>query len=136
MICSILLSIVPEISIEISQSVEGSVIGLPHTLICTAIVVTGVSPSLVKVDWNGSSLLESPRVAIFDQTSTGSQNRLKFGRTVTFSPLLAHDVGEYICSVKVTGFDRIGSSESVIVMANGNCIRTKLIYVYTKFTPK
>ena len=113
--------IVPEISIDISQSVEGSVIGLPHTLICTAIVVTGVSPSLVRVDWNGStSLLESPRVAIFDQTSSGSQYRLKFGRTVTFSPLLGHDVGEYICSVKVTGFDRIGSSESVIVMANGN----------------
>ena len=125
--------IVPKISIDISQSVEGSVIGLPHTLICTAIVVTGVSPSLVRVDWNGStSLLESPRVAIFDQTSSGSQYRLKFGRTVTFSPLLGHDVGKYICSVKVTGFDRIGSSESVIVMANGNYI----INECTKFVPR
>ena len=128
----ILPFIVPEISIDISQSVEGSIVGLPHTLICTAIVVIGVSPSLVKVDWNGStSLLESPRVAIFDQTSTGSQYRLKFGRTVTFSPLLAHDAGEYICSVKVTGFERIRSSESVTVMANGN-YKNK-INVCTKF---
>ena len=98
-------------------------------------MVTGVSPSLVKVDWNGStSLLESPRVAIFDQTSTGSQYRLKFGRTLTFSPLLGHDVGEYICYVKVTGFDRIRSSESVIVMANGNY--KNIINVCTKFTSK
>ena len=106
--------------IDISQSVEGSVIGLPHTLICTAIVVTGVSPSLVKVEWSGSTTLsESPRVAIFNQSVTGSQHRLKFGRTVTFSPLLSHDMGEYTCSLMVTGFDRIGNSESVIVMANG-----------------
>ena len=112
--------IVPDISIDISQSVEGSVIGLPHTLVCTVTVVFGVSPSLVKVDWKGSSsLLEIPRVAIFDQTSTKSHNRLKFGRTVTFLPLLDYDVGEYICSVMVTGFDRIDNSENVIVMANG-----------------
>ena len=112
--------IVPDISIDISQSVEGSVIGLPHTLNCTVTVVIGVSPSLVKVDWKGSSSLsELPRVAIFDQTSTKSHNRLKFGRTVTFSPLLDYDVGEYICSVMVTGFDRIGNSENVIVVANG-----------------
>ena len=112
--------LVPEISIDISHSVEGSVIGLPHTLICTAIVVYGVSPSLVKVEWSGStSLSELPRVAIFNQTTGRSHHRLKFGRTVTFSPLLGHDVGEYICSVMVTGFDRIGSSENVMVMANG-----------------
>ena len=106
--------------IDISQSVDGSIIGLPHSLMCTAIVVVGVSPSLVKVEWSGStSLSESPRVSIFNQSSTGSQHRLKFGRTVTFSPLLVHDIGEYICSVTVTSFDKIGDSESVMVMANG-----------------
>ena len=112
--------LVPEISIDISQSTEGSIIGLPHTLICTATVVIGVSPSLVKVDWKGSSSLsESPRVVIFDQTSAKSHHRLKFARTVTFSPLLGHDVGEYICSLVVTGFDRIGKSDNQIIMANG-----------------
>ena len=112
--------LVPEILIDISQSVEGSIIGLPHTLICTAIVVIGVSPSIVKIEWSGStSLSESPRVAIFNQSSTGSQHRLKFGRTVTFSPLLSHDIGEYTCSVTVTTFDRIGDSQSVMVMAYG-----------------
>ena len=112
--------LVPGVSIDISQSVEGSVIGLPHTLICTVIVVTGVSPSLVKVDWTGStSLLELPRVAIFDQTSSRSPHKLKFGRAVTFSPLLGHDVGEYACSVIVTGFNSVGDSKNVTVMANG-----------------
>ena len=83
-------------------------------------MVIGVSPSLVKVEWSGhTSLSESPRISIFNQSSTGSQHRLKFGRTVTFSPLLDHDIGEYICSVTVTSFDRIGDSESVMVMANG-----------------
>ena len=116
--------LVPEILIDISQSVEGSIIGLPHTLICTAIVVIGVSPSLVEVEWSGStSLSESPRVTIFHQSSTGSQHRLKFGRTVTFSPLLGHDIGEYTCSVTVTAFDRIGDSESVMVMANGTYVK-------------
>jgi len=115
-----LLPIVPRIFIDISQSVEGSVIGLTHTLICTAIVVTGVSPSLVKVNWSGTtSLSESPRVIVFDQTYTGSQYRLRFGKALTFSPLLGHDAGEYTCSVMVTGFDRVGNSKSVMVMANG-----------------
>ena len=83
-------------------------------------MVIGVSPSIVKVEWSGSTALsESPRVSIFNQSSTGSQNRLKFGRTVTFSPLLGHDIGEYTCSVTVTAFDRIADSASVMVMANG-----------------
>ena len=112
--------LVPEILIDISQSVEGSIIGLPHTLICTAIVVFGVSPSLVRVEWSGNtSLSESPRVSIFDQTNGRSQHRWKFDRTLTFSPLLGHDIGEYTCSVMVTGFNRIGNSGSVVVMANG-----------------
>ena len=106
--------------IDISQSVEGSVIGLPHTLVCTAIVVAGVSPPLVKIEWIGdTSLSESPRVTVFNQTSSGSQRRLKFARTVAFSPLLGHDIGEYTCVVTVTGFERSGNSESVIVMTNG-----------------
>ena len=116
----LLYFLVPKILIDISQSVEGSIVGLPHTLICTAIIAHGVSPSLVKVDWKGStSLLGSSRVAIFNQTIARSHHKLKFGRTITFSPLLAHDAGEYICSVTVTGFDEIGISGSVIVAANG-----------------
>ena len=112
--------LVPEISIDVSQSIEGSVIGLPHSLICTVTVVVGVSPSLVKIDWTGnSSLSESPRVTIFDQTTTRSHDRLILERIVTFSPLLDLDIGEYTCSVMVTGFDGIGNLESAIVMANG-----------------
>ena len=115
--------LVPKILIDLSQSVEGSVIGLPHTLICTAIVVIGVSPSLVRVDWTGStSLLDSPRVAIFNQTGTKSLYRLKFESTVTFSPLLDHDIGNYICSVMVAGFDGVEISQSVEVIANGKKI--------------
>jgi len=111
---------VSRILINISQSVEGSIIGLPHTLICTVIVANGVSPSLVKVNWSGTtSLSESPRVVTFDQTYTGSQYKLRFGKALTFSPLLSHDIGEYTCSVKVTGFDRVGNSESAMVIANG-----------------
>ena len=111
--------LVPEILISISQSVEGSIIGLPHTLMCTAIVVVGVSPSLVRVEWSGStSLSESPRVFTFNQTKTELHDTLYFGRTVVFSPLLDHDMGEYICSVMVTGFDQTENSENVMVTAN------------------
>ena len=45
---------------------------------------------------------------------------------MTFTPLLGHDVGEYICSVMVTGFKRIENSKSVMVMVNG------MSYVCTK----
>ena len=113
--------LVPDISIDISQSVEGSVIGLPHTLICIVATVVGVSPSLVKIDWTGnSSLSESPRVSIFEQTTTRSHDALILERIVAFSPLLYHDIGEYRCSVTVTGFDSVGRLESAIIMANGN----------------
>ena len=112
--------LVPEILIDISQSVEGSIIGLPHTVVCTATVVFGVSPSLVSVEWSGSSsLLEPSRISVFDQASSRSQDRLKFTRTVTFSPLLGHDIGEYTCSVTVTGFDSVSISDNVTVVTNG-----------------
>ena len=117
--------LVPKVLIDVSQSVEGSIIGLPHTLVCTAIVVVGVSPPLVKIEWIGnSSLSESPRVIIFNQTNTRSQHRLKFARTVSFSPLLGHDIGEYTCSVTVAGFDRSGNSENVMVITNGKYMRS------------
>ena len=107
-------------SIEISQSTEGSVIGLSHTLICTVATAVGVSPSLVKIDWSrNSSLSESPRVTIFDQTTTRSHDTLILKRIVAFSPLLYHDIGEYTCSVMVTGFDGVGNLESAMIMANG-----------------
>ena len=112
--------LVPKIPIDISQSVEGSIIGLPHTLVCTATVVVGVSPSLVTTEWSGgTSLSESPRVSMFDQASSKSQHRLKFSRTVTFSPLLGHDIGEYTCSVTVTGFDGVDITENITVTTNG-----------------
>ena len=70
----------------------------------------------------------SPRVSIFQQTNGRSQHRWKFDRTLTFSPLLGHDIGEYTCSIAVTGFDRIGNSENVVVMANGmNVLCTSMI---------
>ena len=126
--------LVPQILIDISQSVEGSVVGLPHTLICTATVVIGVSPSLVKVGWSGSSSLsESPRVTIFNQTYTGSQFKLIFGRTVTFSPLLNYDNGEYTCSVIVTGFHGNGNSQNVMVMADGKmCVVILIVHIILK----
>ena len=56
---------------------------------------------------------------MFDQASSKSQHRLKFSRTVTFSPLLGQDAGEYTCSMTVTGFDSVDITENVTVMTNG-----------------
>lgn len=125
-------SLVPEIMIDISQSVDGSIIGLPHSLMCTVTIVVGVSPSLVKVQWSGSaSLSESQRVSVLNQTSTESYDILNFTRTVEFSPLLGRDIGEYICSVIVTDFNQTGNSDYVMVMTNGKYyIDTKTIHVH------
>ena len=89
-----------------------------HTLICTVTVVSGVSSSLVMVNWSREdSLSESPRVTISDQTNNG----LQYTRMMTFSPILIRDRGQYICTVSVTGFDEADNSNSVMIVVNGKC---------------
>jgi len=68
------------------------------------------------ISWTGQSLLSSsPRVNISNQTNDG----VVYTRTVTFSPLLNGDGGQYTCSVSVGGFDEANISSNVIV--NGKC---------------
>jgi len=94
------------------QSMKGGIIGENHNITCTATVTNGISPSLVMISWTGgSSLSDSPRVTISDQTIIG----IVYTRTVTFSPLLSVDGGRYNCYALVTGFDEANSSSSVIV---------------------
>ena len=107
--------IVPQASLDISESTEGSVSGLTHTLTCTATLANGVLPSLVTISWSGGSLSQSPRVIVSDQTTNGSH----YTRTVTFSPLLYNDAGQYSCSVLVDGFDEAQHSDDVMVAVNG-----------------
>jgi len=109
---------VQEPSVLITQSVKGAVIGENHIITCTVTVTNGISSSLVMISWTGgSSLSDSPRVTISDQTNTG----IVYIKTVTFSPLLSVDGGQYNCSVSVTGFDEANSSSSVILA--GTCVK-------------
>ena len=110
-----ILHSVPQLSINISQSMEGSVSGLDRTLTCSVMAV-GVSSHLMMVNWmGGSSLSESPRVNV----SELSNNMSLFTRTVTFSPLLNDDVGQYNCTVSVTGYDEATTSNNVTIVVNG-----------------
>ena len=91
---------------------EGAVIGENHNVTCTVTVTNGISPSAVMISWTGgSSLSDSPRVTVSDQTNIG----VVYTRTVTFSPLLNTDGGQYTCTVSVTGFDEANSSSGVII---------------------
>ena len=111
--------LVPKPSLTISQSVDNPNIGLNYTLTCTVTVAKGVSSSLVVIDWSGGdSLSESSRVIISDQTNNGVQ----YTRTVTFSPLLSIDGGEYTCSVSVNGFGEANNSDSVTVVVTGKSV--------------
>ena len=111
--------LVPKPSFVISQSMDNPNITQNHTLTCTVTVASGVSSSLVVIDWSGGdSLSESSRVIISDQTNNGVQ----YTRTVTFSPLLSIDDGEYTCSVSVSNFSEADNSDSVTVMVNGKFI--------------
>jgi len=111
----------------ISQSVNGSVDRLDHSLTCTVTVVDGVQSNLVMISWTGgSSLSSSPRVTITEQTNVG----LVYTRTVIFSPLINGDGGQYTCSVTVTGFDEVDSSSSVIVVVNGKCSYQVYKYIH------
>lgn len=103
-------------SINVSQSTEEFVIGLAHTLECTFLVTEGVSPFLVNINWNSSTLLsESSRIIISNLTSNGSLYR----RTISFLPLLSYDDGEYTCYAEITGFSETVSSDSLIVITKG-----------------
>ena len=111
--------LVPKPSLVISQLVDNPNIGQNHVLTCTVTVAKGVSSSLVVIDWSGGdSLSESSRVIISDQTNNGVQ----YTRTVTFSPLLSIDGGEYTCSVSVNGFAEANNSDIAAVVVTGKSI--------------
>ena len=100
--------------ISVSQSEEGSVSGLNHTLYCTVTLVNGVSSSLVMVNWDredSASLLSSDNMTV--------DNELQFTSTISFVPLLNSDSGQYTCSVSVTGFNEANNSDSLMIMVNG-----------------
>ena len=105
---------VPQALINVSQSEEGSVSGLNHTLYCTVTLVNGVSSSLVMVNWDredSASLLSSDNMTV--------DNGLQFTRTISFLPLLNDNSGQYTCSVSVTGFSEADNSDSLTVVVNG-----------------
>ena len=111
-------------SISVTQSTEGSIIGLAHKLECTFLVTNGVSPFLVNINWNISALLsESSRIVVSDITNNGSL----YTKTITFLPLLSHDREKYTCYANITGFSETMSSESLIVMATG----MNIVYIFS-----
>ena len=105
---------VPQALITVSQSEEGSVSGLNHTLYCTVTLVNGVSSSLVMVNWDkedSASLLSSDNMTV--------DNGTQFTRTITFIPLLNANSGQYTCSVSVNGFSEANNSDTVTIVVNG-----------------
>ena len=112
-----MVSSVPQAMINVSQSSEGSVSGLNHTLTCIATVVNGVSPSLVMVNWDR----EDTATIISNDTMSVSDG-LQYTRMITFSPILSRDRGQYICSVSVTGFSKADNSYTIMVMVSGKQI--------------
>ena len=93
-----------------------SSIGQNHILTCTVTVASGVSSSLIKINWSErASLSDSPQVTISDVTNNG----LQYTRMIIFSPLLSRDGGQYTCSVSVDGFDEASNSDSVMIVVNG-----------------
>ena len=107
-----MVSSVPQAMISVSQSSEGSVSGLNHTLTCIATVVNGVSPSLVMVNWDREDTA----------TMISNINGLQYTRMITFSPILSRDSGQYTYSVSVTGFSEGDTSDTVMVIVNGTTI--------------
>ena len=107
--------IVPTSSVMISQSVDSPNVGDILILNCTVTVTSGVS-SLVMVNWDRQDLT-SPSSSISNTSISGSQ----YTRTITFSPLLSDDGGQYTCSGSVDGFDEANNSASVMVAVNGEC---------------
>ena len=110
-------SIVPQAAINIMQSREGTVSGLNHTLTCTVVVASGVSESLVMVNWDRE---DSESSISFSNMTT--DDGLQFTRTIEFLPLLEDDGTEYTCSVSVNGFDEADKSGSVTIMVDGTLV--------------
>jgi len=112
--CIHFVSLVPQASISISQSTEGLVSGVNHTLLCTATVVNGVSSSLVMVNWSredSAALLSSDNMTVDDG--------LQFTRAIRFLPIVNANSGQHICSVSVNGFSEADNSTSVTLVVNG-----------------
>ena len=105
---------VPRSSIMISQSVDSPNVGDNLTLTCTVTVASGVSSSLVMVNWDRQDLT-LPSSSISNTSISG----LRYTRTVIFSPLLSDDGGQYSCSGSVDGFDEADNLASVMVTVNG-----------------
>ena len=83
-------------------------------LTCTVTVASGVSSSLVRVSWNSQD-----SILPLSNISSTSINRSQYTRTITFSPLLSGNRGQYICLVSVNGFDEANNSNSTMVEVNG-----------------
>ena len=107
----LILCSVPQALITVSQSEEGSVSGLNHTLYCTVTLVNGVSSSLVMVNWDREDSASNYIMTV--------DNGTQFTRTITFIPLLNANGGQYTCSVSVTGFSEADSSDTVTIIVNG-----------------
>ena len=105
---------VPQPSVNITRSDPEPVSGLDYTLICTVTVTSGVSSSLVMVNWNRQDSILPPS-SISNTSISGSQ----YTRTITFSPLLRGHGGQYTCSVSVVDFVEASNSDSELVMVNG-----------------
>ena len=115
--------LVPQPSVNISQSMDSPNVGQSHILTCTVTVASGVSLSLVEVSWSGgASLSDSPRVIISNVI-----DGLQYTTIITFSPLLSRDGGQYTCFVSVNGFDEADNSDSIVVIVNGKCVTTTYI---------
>ena len=108
------VSLVPRPSISITQSREGAVSGLNHTLTCTVTVVNGVESSLVMVIWDREDSASTLSTDIMT-----SNAGLQFIRSITFLPLLEDNSTQYTCSVSITGFGEADNSDSVTIVVNG-----------------
>ena len=112
--CTQCVFLVPQASVGITQSREGSISGLSHTLTCTVIVVNGVMESLVTISWDREDTASS-----LSTDNMATDDGLQFRRAITFLPLLKDNGTQYTCSVSVTGFGEADNSDSVTIMVNG-----------------
>ena len=112
---------VPQATISVSQSSEGSVSGLYHTLTCIATVVNGVSPSLVMVSWDR----EETATMISNDTMPISDG-LQFTRIISYSPIDTSRRGPHTCSVLVDGFSEADNSADLTVVVSGK----QILYMY------
>ena len=108
--------LVSEVSINVTQSTEGSIIGLAHRLECKFLITSGVSSFLVNISWNNSALLYgSSRIVVSNLTNNASL----YSKNIIFLPLLSHDSGKHTCCGEITGFSKTMLCKSLNVMATG-----------------